>query len=128
MATIAKARQMRKAMSPPEARLWLALRPLRAKGFQFRRQHPLHGYYLDFACLSRGLIIEVDGASHEGRGEWDRRRDAVMTDLGFRTIRIPAVDVRDRLPDVMDFILRELQAAAPTRPLRGPPPRDGEGD
>ena len=102
--------------------------PAPAKGFQFRRQHPLHGYYLDFACLSRGLIIEVDGASHEGRGEWDRRRDAVMTDLGFRTIRIPAVDVRDRLPDVMDFILRELQAAAPTRPLRGPPPRDGEGD
>jgi len=48
--------------------------------------------------------------------------------VGLKTLRIPAVDVRDRLTDVVDFILRELEAAAPTRPLRGPPPRDGEGD
>jgi very-short-patch-repair endonuclease len=128
MATIAKARSMRKAMSLPEARMWAALKSLRAKGFHFRRQHPLHGYFLDFVCLSRGLAVEVDGASHEGRGQWDRRRDAAMADLGLRTIRIAAVDVRDRLPDIMDFIVRELEAAAPTRPLRGPPPRDGEGE
>jgi very-short-patch-repair endonuclease len=128
MARIAKARAMRKAMTPPEARLWLALRALRQQGFQFRRQHPLLGYYLDFVCLSRGLVVEVDGASHEGRGEWDRQRDAALARVGLRTIRIAAVDVRDRLPDVMDFIRRELEGAAPTRPLRGHPPRNGEGE
>jgi very-short-patch-repair endonuclease len=119
---------MRKAMNPPEARLWLALRRLRAQGFHFRRQHPLLGYYLDFVCLSRGLAIEVDGGSHEGRSDWDRRRDAALLQVGLKTLRIPALDVRDRLPDVMDFILRQLEAAAPTRPLRGHPPRSGEGD
>lgn len=119
---------MRKAMTPPEARMWVALRSLRRHGFQFRRQHPLHGYYLDFVCLSRGLIVEVDGGSHEVRGEWDRRRDAAMAVLGLRTIRIAAVDVRDHLSEVLDFLLRELQAAAPTRPLRGHPPRGGEGE
>ena len=128
MARIAKARAMRKAMSPPEARLWLALRRLRAQGFHFRRQHPLQGYYLDFACLSRGLVVEVDGGSHEGRGDWDATRDAALARAGLNTLRIPASDVRDRLPDVVDFILQRLQAAAPTRPLRGHPPRDGEGD
>ena len=128
MARIAKAREMRKAMSPPEARLWVALRPLRQRGFHFRRQHPMLGYYLDFVCLSRGLVVEVDGESHEGRGEWNRERDAALARVGLKTLRIAAVDVRDRLPDVMDFILRELERAAPTRPLRGPPPRDGEGE
>jgi len=128
MAKIAKARAMRKAMSPPEARLWLALRDLRKQGFHFRRQHPLLGYYVDFICLRRGLAVEVDGGSHEGRGDWDARRDAALAHHGVKTLRIAASDVRDRLPDVMDFILRELMAAAPTRPLRGHPPRGGEGD
>ena len=126
MARIAKARAMRKAMSPPEARLWLSLRRLRAQGFHFRRQHPLLGYYLDFVCLSRNLIVEVDGSSHEGRGEWDRQRDAALARHVLRTLRIPASSVRDHLPEVMEFVLRELEAAAPTRPLRGPPAPDGE--
>lgn len=115
-------------MSPPEARLWISLRRLREQGFHFRRQHPLLGYYLDFVCLSRNLIVEVDGGSHEGRGEWDRQRDAALARHGLKTLRIPAASVRDHLPEVMEFILRELEVAAPTRPLRGPPPRDGEGE
>ena len=128
MATIAKARGMRKAMSPPEARLWASLKLLRKQGFHFRRQHPLRGYFLDFVCLSRGLIVEVDGAGHEHTPDWDRRRDAAMAELGLKTLRIPAASVRDQLHDVLDFIVRELEAAAPTRPLRGHPPRSGEGD
>ncbi len=89
-------------MSPPEIRLWLALRPLRSKGFHFRRQHPLRGYFLDFVCIDRRLIVEVDGSSHEGRGDWDRRRDAAMAEMGFKTLRVPAEAVYRQLADVMD--------------------------
>lgn len=129
MAIIAKARAMRKAMSPPEARLWVALRPLRAKGYHFRRQHPLRGYFLDFVCLDRGIVVEVDGLSHQGRGDWDRERDAAMARLGLKTLRVEAIDVRDRLGDVVAWIVRELEAA-PTRltPGRQPPSPDGEGE
>ena len=129
MATIAKARAMRKAMSPPEARLWVALRPLRKAGYQFRRQHPLRGYFLDFVCLDRRLIVEVDGMTHAGRGVRDAERDAAMARLGFKTLRVPAIDVRDRLGDVVDWIVRELEAA-PTRLTQGrqPPSPDGEGE
>ncbi|KQS54063.1 hypothetical protein ASG17_14055 [Brevundimonas sp. Leaf363] len=127
MAVIATSRRMRTTMSPPEARLWLALRPLRAQGFHVRRQHPFHGYFLDFVCMSRGLVIEVDGASHEHRAEWDQQRDAALARHGLRTIRIPAIDVRDHLTEVMEMIVRELEAA-PTRSLRDHPPRSGEGE
>ncbi|WP_414642679.1 endonuclease domain-containing protein [Brevundimonas sp.] len=66
MPVIAKARAMRKRMSPPEARLWVALRRLRARGYHFRRQHPMLGFYPDFVCLDRQLIVEVDGAGQIG--------------------------------------------------------------
>ncbi len=128
MAIIAKARAMRKTMSPPEARLWVALRPLRSRGFHFRRQHPMLGYYLDFVCIDRRLIVEVDGSGHDGRVEWDRRRDAALSAEGFRTIRLRNESIRDHLDDVMVRIVEVLEAAVPTRPLRGHPPRDGEGD
>ena len=48
MAVIAKAREMRKAMTPAEARPWVALRSLRSEGLHFRKQAPFRGYYLDF--------------------------------------------------------------------------------
>ena len=128
MAVIAKARAMRKAMTPSEARLWVALRRLRARGFHFRRQHPMLGYYLDFICLDRRLIIEVDGSSHDGRADWDRRRDAAFARKGFKTLRYNNTSIRDDLDGVLVGILEQLRAAVPTRPLRGPPPRGGEGE
>ena len=101
MAIIAKARAMRKSMSPPEARLWVALRRLRSLGFHFRRQHPMLGYYLDFVYIDRRLVVEVDGASHDGRAEWDRRRDTVLARVGFRTLRYDNLSIRDNLEGVL---------------------------
>ncbi|MFJ6023286.1 endonuclease domain-containing protein [Brevundimonas sp. NPDC092305] len=126
MPVVATARRLRKAMSPPEARLWVVLRRLRTQGYHFRRQHPLFGYYLDFVCLDRRLIIEVDGAGHDE--ERDRRRDAVTASAGFRTMRFDNASIRDNLEGVLEGILAVLEAAAPTRPLRGHPPRGGEGE
>lgn len=128
MARIAKAREMRKRMSPPEARLWGALRPLRADGFHFRRQAPVRGYFLDFVCFSRRLIVEVDGASHEHRRQRDKVRDGVFAREGFTTLRFTNGEVRDTLEQVMARIRAALEQAAPTRPLRGHPPHEGEGD
>ena len=129
MAVTAKARGMRKTMTPPEARLWVALRRLRPSGFHFRRQHPMLGYYPDFICLDRRLIIEVDGAGHEWRVEHDQRRDAVFARAGVTTLRYSNASIRDNLDGVVAGIVAYLEAAAPTRPrLRlGHPPRDGEG-
>jgi len=101
---------MRKAMTPSEARLWSGLKALRAEGFQFRRQHPLHGFYPDFVCLTRRLIVEVDGDSHDLRGQHDVRRDAAMTKHGFKTVRVPAVALKDDADLVAAAILVELRA------------------
>ena len=113
MSAIAKARSMRKALTPPEARLWAFLKRLRAEGFHFRRQAPFRGYFLDFVSHGRRLVIEVDGGSHEYRLEHDRTRDAVLAREGYRTIRIPNTAIRDNLEGVMSQIRDALSAAAP---------------
>ena len=131
MAIIARARAMRKALTPAEARLWIALRALRSDGLHFRRQAPLRGYYLDFFCWARGVIVEVDGGSHlnEDRARQDRVRDAVFAREGLITLRYDNLRVRDQLAQVIEDV-RAHCLARPTRsPQRGaPPPPQGEGE
>jgi len=116
MGAIAKARKLRKALTPAEARLWLRLRNLRSEGLHFRRQHPERGYILDFVCLDRRLIVEIDGASHEteDRARKDRVRDAVIGREGFITLRFTNLEVRDEVERVMDAV-RSGCLALPTR-------------
>ncbi|HYC69348.1 endonuclease domain-containing protein [Brevundimonas sp.] len=105
---------MRKALTPPEGRLWAVLKRLRAEGFHFRRQAPFRGYFLDFVCHSRRLVIEVDGRMHEHRLEHDRIRDEVLAREGYRTIRIPNEAIRDNFEGVMVQI-RTALGFDPTR-------------
>jgi very-short-patch-repair endonuclease len=129
MAIIAKARAMRKALTPPEARLWGQLKLLRARGFHFRRQTPFRGYILDFVCFDRRLVVEVDGVTHtvDAQAVKDRVRDAVLAREGFTTLRFDNAAVRDELDGVMTAVLANLEAL-PTRSLRDHPPHEGEGE
>ena len=131
MAIIATARAMRKAMTPAEARLWVGLRVLRAEGFHFRRQSPCRGYILDFVCMGRGLVVEVDGASHhdEDRVRKDRVRDAVLRREGFTTLRFSNEAVRDDVEGILE-VVRAHCLALPTRSARRAdhPPPLGEGE
>jgi very-short-patch-repair endonuclease len=104
---------MRKAMTPPELRLWKGLRRPRAEGRHFRRQTPFRGYFLDFVCHRSRMVIEVDGQSHEYRADHDRTRDAVLLREGCRTLRFTNEAVRDQIDWVMDRIRTELAAGVP---------------
>ncbi len=131
MAIVARARAMRKALTPAEARLGVALRALRAVGLHFRRQAPLRGYILDFACSDRFVIVEVDGSSHddEDRARKDRVRDAVLAREGWRTLRYTNLAVRDELEAVVEDVRMHCLARPTRSALRADhPPRDGEGD
>jgi very-short-patch-repair endonuclease len=116
-------------MSVQEVRLWVRLRALRAEGFHFRRQAPLLGYFPDFVCLGCRLTIEVDGPHHAELEQaiHDARRDQVMLRSGFQTLRFSTQAVHEDIDAVVDVICRSLDAASPTRPLRGHPPLKGEG-
>ena len=125
-----QARALRRTMTLPEVLLWQQLRH-HPGGFRFRRQYPCHGFVIDFASLERRVAIEIDGEAHArgDRPERDARRDAVLAEFGFETLRIAARDVLANLEGVVAHILSTCSA----RPLHhsrlrgnGPPSRSGE--
>ena len=125
---IARAREFRRNMSEPEVMLWSRLKGLRERGFRMRRQFPFRGYYLDFVCFSRRLVVEVDGFQHgeDAHVEHDAIRDRILQRQGFRVLRFWASDVRRNLSGVMAQIVLALEAQPSTRDGRQSP--TGEPD
>ncbi len=81
----ARARELRRAMSVPEVKLWKRLRDRRI-GIKFRRQHPIGPYTADFYAPDLKLVIELDGSRHDPAH--DAVRDAYMQDQGMVVVRI----------------------------------------
>jgi very-short-patch-repair endonuclease len=107
--TLRRARELRRAMTPPEIALWQALRSRRLGGFRFRRQHPLGPWILDFYCAERRLAVEVDGGSHNmGEIGRDERRDADLARRGVDVLRISASEVRADLDGVLATVAVRL--------------------
>jgi very-short-patch-repair endonuclease len=105
--SVARARALRKTMTPQEVKLWVQLRKLRPEGFHFRRQAPVDGYILDFVCFKHRMIVELDGSQHadEDGLRRDARRDAHFAANGFRTLRFWNAEVDSNLHGVVETIL-----------------------
>ena len=84
-----RARGMRKGQSRAENVLWTLLRDRRAHGDKFRRQHPIHPYIADFACVDAKLIVEIDGKSHDDatQAAYDAERTCNLAASGWRVLR-----------------------------------------
>ena len=106
-------------MSPTERRVWYRLRGRRLSGFKFRRQLPVGPYFVDFACMSARLAVEVDGAGHEA--DVDDRKTRYLESQGFRVLRVPASETDQGLDDVVEGILMWLEEM-PGSSSRKPPP------
>jgi very-short-patch-repair endonuclease len=120
------ARKLRKDMSLPEVLLWQELRGAKI-GVKFRRQHPVGPYVADFYCAATKLIIEIDGEDHN-RGDRPLRdvaRDSKLTQLGYRVLRIAALDVLKDLEAVVQTISAET-AGPLHRASAVPLPASGE--
>jgi very-short-patch-repair endonuclease len=99
-----RARDLRRQSPEAERRLWAHLRRRQRLGFKFRRQHPIGCYFADFACLEKGLVVEVDGGQHAETGEYDLERTRAFARLGFKVLRFWNNDVSQALPGVIESI------------------------
>jgi very-short-patch-repair endonuclease len=82
-------------------------------GLQFRRQHPVGPYVLDFYCAAERLAVEMDGGNHSlgANPERDERRDAWLATQGVRTLRISASLVLGDVDDATRMIRGYLEDA-----------------
>jgi very-short-patch-repair endonuclease len=123
------ARSLRKTMTPQEIKLWVHLRSWRNRGFHFRRQSPRDGYILDFVCLDRRLIVEIDGGQHsfDARASKDLQRDQHFRQAGFVVLRFWNNEIDRNLDGVLTQIDEALQRCPHPAAVGGHPPPAGEG-
>ncbi len=109
-----RARQLRRAMTDAERRLWWHLRGLKTQGAHFRRQATIGPYFADFACHECKLVVEVDGGGHAEREQIaaDNVRTRFLESQGYRVLRFWNNDVLKDTEAVMTIIYDALNGAA----------------
>jgi len=119
-----RARHLRRNRTSAERRLWRELRQLKQVGCRFRQQVPIDHFIVDFACLSRRLIVEVDGGTHSTDREVarDSRRERYLQQQGFRILRVWNSEVRENISGLMDTNVGALDTPTPD-----PSPQGGGG-
>jgi very-short-patch-repair endonuclease len=107
-----RARSLRARQTRAEARLWGVLRDRRLGGWKWRRQVPVGPFIVDFLCLERGLVVEVDGATHD-KLAYDARRTAWLERQGLRVIRLWNHALYEDLAACCDAVLDACGGEAP---------------
>ena len=100
-------------MSDAEQALWHLLRCRQISGLKFRRQHPFGDYILDFVCLEKRLVIEVDGGQHGEHAGNDKNRARILQAAGFRVLRFWNNDVLNEIESVKEKIWFAIQEGQP---------------
>jgi very-short-patch-repair endonuclease len=104
-----RSKDLRREMTPTEARLWQRLRANRLEGFHFRRQQVIDRFIVDFYCHQADLVVEVDGGVHLDQEEYDRERDLCLQERGLKVLRFTNTQVNNNLEDVLSLILEACQ-------------------
>ena len=88
------------SVSRAEKYIWKALLSSNKQGVKFKRQRPISKFIVDFFAQEIGLIIEIDGSSHDNKGEYDRYRENLLTSLGYHLIRFSEGEIIQNIDDV----------------------------
>ena len=108
MTQLAFARDLRSRSTDAERKLWSLLRDRQILGLKFRRQRPIGPYFVDFVCMSRRLVIELDGGQHAEATGRDERRTAFLSAQGYHVVRFWDHDMLTTPDAVLEALLLEL--------------------
>ena len=114
--TLQKARTLRQARTDAEDLLWHFLRNRQLGGYKFRRQQPIGPCIADFACLSRKLLIELDGGQHAERHVYDEKRDNFLQEKGYRVLRFWNNEIFENCFGVLERVYEALTSPPPHQP------------
>ena len=105
-----RAKEMRANPTQAEAVLWEQLRNKNLEA-KFRQQHLIGDYIVDFVCLDKKLIVEVDGKIHENQLDEDAKRTEILENDDYKVIRFSNEEVLGNI----DSVLKTIQEALSQR-------------
>ena len=99
----ALAAQLRSRGTKSEILLWNQLKGGQLNGLRFIRQKPIGDFIVDFYCKEVGLVIELDGLSHQCNEvmDLDERKQSYLESIGLKVIRFEDEDVIRDIRNVM---------------------------
>jgi 5-methyltetrahydrofolate--homocysteine methyltransferase len=108
-----KAKDMRDKPTDAEKMLWNALSNKGLEGLKFRRQHIIGEYIVDFVCLEKRLIIEVDGSIHNEpkQIDHDKTRTEWLESKGFKIVRYTNKQILNDFSNSIDHIKKHINEA-----------------
>lgn len=99
--------------NPTEAEkiMWEVLKGKQLEGYKFRRQHIIDDYIVDFVCLSRRLVVEIDGGYHNDPEvqENDKLREDYLKEKGYTVLRFFNDEVFQDIDNVLEKIVQLLE-------------------
>jgi very-short-patch-repair endonuclease len=111
--TVSRARTLRANATDAERFLWQQLRLRQIGEHKFRRQRPIGPYVVDFVCLEKRLVIEVDGGQHNTQVPQDAVREAWLRQEHYTVIRFWNHEVLKQIETVKNVIWSTLNAPPP---------------
>ena len=102
----ALAAQLRSRGTKSEILLWNQLKGGQLNGLRFIRQKPIGDFIVDFYCKEVGLVIELDGLSHQCNEvmDLDERKQSYLESIGLKVIRFEDEEVIRDIRNVMRVI------------------------
>ena len=88
------------SVSRAEKQLWLSILKGNKIGVKFNRQRPIDHFIVDFFSKELGLIIEIDGNSHDNNAKYDRYRQDRLIALGYTILRFQEGEVLNQIDEV----------------------------
>lgn len=108
-------------------KLWGLLRSRQLAGCKFRRQVSVGRFIVDFVCLEKRLVLELDGGHHQDQATYDEQRTTWPASQGFRVLRFWNHQVLTEPAAVQEAILLVMGREASSSPSPRPSPARREG-
>jgi very-short-patch-repair endonuclease len=106
-----RSRALRKIGNFPEVVFWKQVHKSIFWKIDFDRQRIIGNYIVDFYIKPLGLVIEIDGNSHNDKDLYDSKREEFLISFGIKIIRFSDYRILNDLDNVMkeleDFIIKE---------------------
>ena len=119
LSLLENAKSLRRTMTDAEQKLWYHLRAHRFMGLKFKRQKPIGRYVVDFACVEKKLIIELDSGQHVEAAEYDHERDAWLHSQGYTVLRFWNNELMNETESVLERIRLTLSPGPSPVNVRG---------
>jgi acyl-coenzyme A synthetase/AMP-(fatty) acid ligase/very-short-patch-repair endonuclease len=103
--------QLKDNPTEEEKILWESMRANKT-GYHIRRQHIIDEFIVDFVCLKKGLVIEVDGGYHNTpeQQEYDKARTKYLSELGYTELRFTNEELKHDIGTVVEKIKQKLNS------------------